>query len=128
MQFGLTWNSTRPDTLDGNLVATNVKSSARHLSGKPVIIPLDVSGQPLATSHAVTLEAQIPGYFEVPPGGRARALVTWSWWDGTETSSHVRIKWPGCEVDTHVTGPTHPEQPRSDHLAVTSSSWWQLAD
>lgn len=128
VQFQLTWKSTTLDVLDGDLVATNVSSRRWRLSGKPVIVPLDTSGQPLATKHVVTAEGRIPDYVEVPPGGRARAQVTWSWWDGTETSAHVRIKWPGGEVDAPIIGPTHPEVPRADHFSATSSGWWELTD
>lgn len=128
VQFQLTWTSDRPEALHGQLIATNVSSRTWRLSGKPVVTPLGASGRPLATEHVITLEAQFPGYVSVEPGQRARAYVTWGWWDGTETSDRVRVEWHGGTSKATVSGPTHPERAVSGHRMGTSSDWWRLAD
>lgn len=128
VQFQLTWTSSHPDGLQGELIATNVGSRAWRLTGKPVITPLDLTGAPLRTQHVITAEAAIPDYVEVQPGHRARASVNWGWWDGTQTSPQVRVTWDGGTSDISATGPTHPERATRDHRMMTSSDWWRLAD
>src|SRR5690349_1477223 len=90
LAFSLTWLPDG-DTLTGELQARNVGNRRVRLSGKPILTPLDVDGQPLDTDTIQTLELVMPGYAELGPGETATARVGWAGWDGPAAGPAVRV-------------------------------------
>ncbi len=125
VSFGLNW---LPDgeTLRGELTARNVGNRRVRLTGKPRILPLDASGQPLAADSIMTLEMVLPGYVELDPGESATAAVGWAGWAGPAAGAQVRVEWPGGQADVATGGPRQPTG--SGPATNLWSSWFVRAD
>lgn len=127
MQVEVVWQDD-DGSLAGWVEVTNDGPEVLRVGGKPSVTPLAVGGSRLDLPHAVTLEMLVPGYVDVPPGGRARAPISWGAWDGPEPSGDVVVSWGPYEGPVEVTVPAiGPRQPgRTSGGVNTSSSWFVL--
>jgi hypothetical protein len=123
--FTLAWEAAGGG-LRGLLQGRNVCDHPVRLSNKPVLIPLGITGEPLDTHTAVTLELRLPGYAQLAPGEVASAPVSWGGWDGPPASGAVIVQWDGGHSQAEVAA-SGPKQPSSARPSTNlSSSWWTL--
>lgn len=124
VDFVLTWRLDSDGRLAGSLDAENVADRTIRLPGKPNLDPLGVDGASLGAECIVTLEFRLPGYVDLAPGERARALVFWSGWSGPPCSGRFRISWQGGEsVEVTAQGDHQPLSPGPP--TNLSAGWWQ---
>jgi Protein of unknown function (DUF4232) len=121
------WQPREDGGLGGWVVVENTGARACRLTGKPALRPLDATGRPLDTSVVVSLELRRPDSVIVPPGGRARAAVSWAGWSGPPAGDRALVRWGGpgqAEATASVRGPAQPARTTEPHNLT--SSWFGL--